>query len=223
MTIAAPIRLTVALILLSGLVGSPATAQLATSDAGNGPVFTPFSGTTPVSATASSDRPGLAEQSIDWLSKKLSPPAGDADGSGSGWSLMSSPSSRRATIRTAAMVTLVLSVSLLVMFVFRIRPGPRRAGLPEDVVAVLGQIPFGPNQSLRLVRLASKILLITTSPAGSQTLGEISDPEEVLQIESLCQRGKFDAIGHTLRRRARGTGTGPAASRNTGSRTLLEA
>ncbi len=168
--------------------------------------------------------PGFAEQSIDWLHKKLTPP-GDGVAT-EGWSVFSSDQKKQATFKTAATVTLVLSISMLALFLLRLRPRRHRGGLPQDVVAVLGQVPFGPNQSLRLVRLASKLLLITTTPSGSQTLGEITDPEEVLQIEALCRDGKFDTIGQTLRQRARSTTAAPAARGNrfdTAGRTLLEA
>ncbi len=214
--------------VLMAALGSPLWAQ--SGDSVPMPPGQP-SGFPGVSPATGSDMPSIAEKSIDWLQKKLAPPGGDA--SGSGGSLFSDPAKKRLTIKTAATATLVLSVSLLALFLLRMKPRRRRGGLPEDVVVVLGQIPFGPNQSLRLVRLASKLLLITSSPAGSHTLGEITDPEEVLQIESLCRDGKFDTIGHTLRQRARatataqsGTGTGrgnrfsAAAGRG---RTLLEA
>jgi flagellar biogenesis protein FliO len=115
------------------------------------------------------------------------------------WMASVNPSTRRSI----AIGVLAGSLSLLALFLLRQSPSRRRGVLPEDVVSLLGQIPFGPGQKLQLVRLGSKLLLVTTTPAGSHTLGEISDPEEVMQIETLCRSGRYDAIGATLRNRIR--------------------
>lgn len=117
----------------------------------------------------------------------------------SAWMASVNPSTRRSI----AIGVLAGSLSLLALFLLRQSPSRRRGVLPEDVVSLLGQIPFGPGQKLQLVRLGSKLLLVTTTPAGSHTLGEISDPEEVMQIETLCRSGRYHAIGATLRNRIR--------------------
>ena len=101
--------------------------------------------------------------------------------------------------------------------------------MPNEVVAVLGQTKFGQSQQLQLIRLGSKLLLVTTSQAGSHTLGEITDPEEVFQIETLCREGKFNSLSETLRQRAaesaasRRQGVSLGSTRVRSSRTLLEA
>ena len=59
-------------------------------------------------------------------------------------------------------------------------------GLPLEVVEVMGATPFGPKKHLQVVRLGSKLLLLINSPEGSQLIGEVSDPEEVDYLASLC-------------------------------------
>ena len=59
-------------------------------------------------------------------------------------------------------------------------------GLPSEVVEVLGATPFGPKKHLQVIRLGSKLLLLINSPEGSQLIGEVSDPEEVEYLASLC-------------------------------------
>jgi len=59
-------------------------------------------------------------------------------------------------------------------------------GLPQEVVEVLGQSPFGNRKQLQLVRLGSKLLLLTNGADGIQTIGEINDPNEVDYLASLC-------------------------------------
>jgi flagellar biogenesis protein FliO len=59
-------------------------------------------------------------------------------------------------------------------------------GLPQEVVEVLGQAPFGNRKHLQLVRLGSKLLLLTNGADGIQSIGEINDPNEVDYLASLC-------------------------------------
>ena len=59
-------------------------------------------------------------------------------------------------------------------------------GLPQEVVEVLGQTPFGAKKNLQLVRLGSKLLLLINSPEGTQSIGEITDPHEVEYLIGVC-------------------------------------
>lgn len=167
---------------------------------------------------------GFGERADDFLSRKISPKPTETPSTG--WSLFGQTLSGYPAKKTAASIVLAISISLLALYVLRMKPGQRRGGLPDDVVSMLGQVPFGPNQRLQLVRLGSKLLLITTSQNGSHTLGEITDPEEVLQIEAICRNGKFDTIGQTLRNRAQAASASNTRHRQsaaTAGRTLLEA
>ena len=58
--------------------------------------------------------------------------------------------------------------------------------LPKDVVEVLGQTPFKPGSHLQLIRLGNKLLLLLNSNEGTQTIGEISDPDEVAALCEQC-------------------------------------
>ena len=179
---------------------------------------------TPVVPNGNSVIAGFGESTDDFLSRKIAPKKTETQSAR--WSLFGQAIGGYPAKKTAATVVLALSISLLALYVLRMKPGQRRGGLPDDVVSMLGQIPFGPNQRLQLVRLGSKLLLITTSQNGSHTLGEITDPEEVLQIESICRNGKFDTIGQTLRNRAQAASASNARPRQSGAvagRTLLEA
>ena len=73
-------------------------------------------------------------------------------------------------------------------FVFlmrRFNPAANR-GIPSEVIEVVGNAPFGPRKNLQLVRLGSKLLLLMSSPEGTHPVGEITDPEEVNYLISLC-------------------------------------
>jgi flagellar biogenesis protein FliO len=59
-------------------------------------------------------------------------------------------------------------------------------GIPSEVIEVVGNAPFGPRKNLQLVRLGSKLLLLMNSPEGTHPVGEITDPQEVDYLISLC-------------------------------------
>ena len=168
-----------------------------------------------------------AERSMDWLNKQISPPSDDAAAAG-GLRLFSDPDTKRSAIKTGATLALLLSLFLLMVFVWKLRPGSktrnkRRAG--NEVVSVLGQIPFVHGQQLQLVRLGTRLLLVAASPSGSQTLSEISDPQEVLQLESAFRQGRMDLLTASMQQRAVQTpqnGISLGSHQQTG-RTLLEA
>lgn len=169
------------------------------------------------------EAPDFGTTHDEFLAKKL-PPAPDS--AASSWTLLGDSDQTWGMAKKAAPAVLAISLSLLALFLLKKSPAGRRGGLPEDVVSVIGQSPFGANQKLQLIRLGSKLLLVTTTPSGTHTLGEITDPEEVLQIESVCRHGKFDTIGQTLRNRIANPPSGSPASSTTrerSSRTLLEA
>ncbi len=73
----------------------------------------------------------------------------------------------------------------IVWLMRKINPSASK-GLPLEVVEVMGATPFGPKKHLQVVRLGSKLLLLINSPEGSQLIGEVSDPEEVDYLASLC-------------------------------------
>ena len=62
-----------------------------------------------------------------------------------------------------------------------------RPGLPAEALQVLGRRVLDPRQSIYLVRLGSRILVLGATPAGLATLSEITDPVEVDMLAGLCR------------------------------------
>ena len=62
-----------------------------------------------------------------------------------------------------------------------------RAGLPAEALEVLGRRVLDPRQSIYLVRLGSRILVLGATPAGLSTLSEITDPAEVDVLAGSCR------------------------------------
>ena len=73
----------------------------------------------------------------------------------------------------------------IVWLMRKFNPGSSGA-LPTEVVEVLGTTPFGPKKHLQVIRLGNKLLLLMNSAEGSQRIGEVSDPDEVEYLASLC-------------------------------------
>jgi hypothetical protein len=79
-----------------------------------------------------------------------------------------------------------------------------RAGLPAEAVEVLGRRMLDPRQSIYLVRLGSRILVLGATPSGLSTLSEVTDPLEVDLLAGSCRppveerprdlRGSFAAL-----------------------------
>jgi flagellar biogenesis protein FliO len=65
-----------------------------------------------------------------------------------------------------------------VWVVRKFNPGAN-SQLPPDVVQVLGKTPFGTRQTLQVVRLGSKLVLLLNGADGTFPMGEVTDPDEV--------------------------------------------
>ena len=59
-------------------------------------------------------------------------------------------------------------------------------GLPSEAFDVLGRKALDTRNSVLLVRSGSRLLLLSLSPHGLQTLAEITDPVEVDCLAGLC-------------------------------------
>jgi hypothetical protein len=60
--------------------------------------------------------------------------------------------------------------------------------LPGDVVSVLGRVPLAARQFAHLLRVGNKLVLVTLTPSGAETITEVTDPVEVDRIVGLCQQ-----------------------------------
>lgn len=63
------------------------------------------------------------------------------------------------------------------------------AGLPSEVFELVGTSRLNAKQTLQLVRLGSKLLLLVHGDEGTHPIAEITDPEEVEYLTSVCNQG----------------------------------
>jgi len=105
----------------------------------------------------------------------------------------------------------VLGVFLLVVWVFR-RTAPKSAGLlPAEVVEVLGRRPLAPRQFVHLLRLGNKLILVSITPGGAETLAEVDDPVEVDRLAGLCSAAQSSSTTGTFRQIFEQFGKEPAS------------
>lgn len=109
----------------------------------------------------------------------LAPPQNGAAGAGN--------PDVKPLVTGAASLGLVLGLFLLVVWSVR-RGMPKGAGLlPAEAVEVLGRAPIAGRQHVHLVRCGNKLVLLSASGAGVETLTEISDPGEVARLQEICR------------------------------------
>jgi flagellar biogenesis protein FliO len=87
-------------------------------------------------------------------------------------------------------LAIVLGAFLLFAWAARrsARMSARRRQLPADVVSVLGRVPLAARQFAELLRVGNKLVLVSLTPTGAETLTEVTDPAEVDRLLGLCQQ-----------------------------------
>ncbi len=87
-------------------------------------------------------------------------------------------------------LALVLGVFFLIVWAVRCAAPRGLTVLPSEVVEVLGRAPLAGRQQLHLLRCGKKLILVSVTPAGAETLTEITEPEEVDRLAGLCQQAR---------------------------------
>jgi flagellar biogenesis protein FliO len=102
--------------------------------------------------------------------------------------LASKTSPLSALITVGGSLAIVLGLFFVVAWAMR-KTAPRGSvALPREVFDVLGRAPLGARQQVQLLRCGNKLLLVSITPGGVETLTEIADPLEVDRIAGVCQQ-----------------------------------
>ncbi len=105
----------------------------------------------------------------------------------------------RAVVTVVGSLGAVLGLFLIVAWAMR-RGVPGTIGLlPREALEVLGRAPLAGRQQVHLVRLGSKLVLISVSPAGAETLSEVTEPDEVQRLIALCRQGQTASAASMFR------------------------
>lgn len=104
-----------------------------------------------------------------------------------------------------SVVTVISSLAVVLGLFFMTAWAMRRTGsgglssLPSDVFEMLGRAPLNNRQQVHLMRCGSKLLLVSVTPDGAETLTEIDDPDEVTRLAGLCKANQSGSASAAFR------------------------
>lgn len=102
---------------------------------------------------------------------------------------------------TAVASSLAIVLGLFFVFVWLMRRSSPStvAALPAEVIETLGKVTLGYRQQVNLVRCGNRLLLLSVTPAGVETLSEYADPDEVTRLVALCRQAQPGSASTTFR------------------------
>ena len=114
------------------------------------------------------------------------PPSGKAGTGSAGKSAGGLPS----MISVVGSTSVVLGIFLLLVWIVRRKTPQALVRLPGEAFEILGRAPLGGRQQVQLMRCGSRLLLVSVTPSGAETLTEITDPPEVDRLAGLCRQSQ---------------------------------
>ncbi len=145
----------------------------------------------PSPAASANDTPA----ETDDVRRRLAPPSSHALASPGGEHRSASerllPSfglSLDSTYTMLAGLAMVVGLFLVCSWVLRKSVRSSSNVLPGDVVSVLGRVPLAARQFAQLLRVGNKLVLVSVTPSGAETLAEVTDPAEVDRLLGICQQ-----------------------------------
>ncbi len=92
----------------------------------------------------------------------------------------------RSLVTSGSALAIALGAFFVLLWGWRKRLPQANHKLPGGVLEVLGRSTLDGKHRLHLVKLGGKLLLVSTTAAGAETLAEIDDPDEVTRLIGLC-------------------------------------
>ena len=108
-------------------------------------------------------------------------------------------SGKQATTTVIASLGVVLAAFFVLVWLSRKTAPKGLAPLPGEVFESLGRAPLTARQQMQLIRIGSKLVLLSVTSTGVETLTEITDVDEVNRLTALCQQGRAGSITDTFR------------------------
>jgi flagellar biogenesis protein FliO len=125
-----------------------------------------------------------APRTVTPLKRSSGLPSGNDAGSAS----KDAGSSSAGAFLTALVVVLLFVLGLAKLFLKR---SPYSiSGLPTDAVDVLGRRAVDPRNSVYMIKVGGRLILMGSSPNGLSSLAEITDPIEVASLTNVCAAAK---------------------------------
>jgi flagellar biogenesis protein FliO len=102
-------------------------------------------------------------------------------------------------VSVGASLAVVLGLFLLGAWVLRRSMPAGAPRLPSEVVEVLGRTPLGTRQQAHLLRVGNKLVLVSLTPGGAETITEVTDPVEVDRLAGLCRATQTNSSSDSFR------------------------
>jgi flagellar biogenesis protein FliO len=179
----------------------------------------------------------IAHTSSKSPSRHLAPPRARlsmvGDGASNNVDRPGSAASRRLGefgLPTQSMYTIASALAIVIgaflLFMWALKRGGRgaagrRGTLPADVVSVLGRVPLAARQVAELLRVGNKLVLVSLTPTGAETLTEVTDPAEVDRLVGLCQQSNPFSTTKAFEQVFQQMSSEPASGGFLGNETLL--
>lgn len=128
-------------------------------------------------------------------------------------------SGSQAVVTVLSSLALVIGAFALVAWFTRRSLPSGLQRLPKEVLQPLGRAPLDARQHLQLLRLGNKLILVSVSQGGSETLSEITEPAEVERLTGLCEESQPHSVSNSFRQVLSQLGREPAARGFLGSAT----
>jgi len=107
--------------------------------------------------------------------------------------------SAASAVTVVGSLAMVVGIFLLVAWTMRRATPKSMMPLPGEVFEVLGRASMAARQQAYLLRCGHKLLLVSVTPAGAETLTEIDDPLEVDRLAGLCRQSAPGSATATFR------------------------
>ena len=144
----------------------------------------------PEAQRAATPLPPRSEDSL----RRLPPPGRSKSSQPEG-----SPGGGPSMLTVVGSLAAVLGLFLLVAYAMRHLTPRAMSNLPPDVFEVLGRAPLAGRQQVHLLRCGKKLLLVSVTATGTETLTEVTDPPEVDRLLGLCEQTKPNSATATFR------------------------
>ncbi len=87
-------------------------------------------------------------------------------------------------------LSIVLGLLMICLWMLRKSMPKSSRVLPQEVAEVLGKVVLSNRRTAQLLKLGNKLLLVSITPDGAETLAEVTDPEEVQHILLLSDQAQ---------------------------------
>lgn len=108
-------------------------------------------------------------------------------------------SSGQAATTVVTSLTIVLAAFFLLVWVSRKTAPQGLSPLPGEVVESLGRAQLTARQQMQLIRLGRKLVLLSVTSTGVETITEVTDLDEVDRLCSLCQKDRSGSVTESFR------------------------